>query len=219
MVQINEFISYLPATRNPFSCDVVFIKQKTADGENVTWIYDVGTSKAAADEINSIDGKKKIVLSHFHPDHVMNLLRKIRYDEIFVSKYTKHYVRVGTVVNEDFTVPGNPEVKVFHFPSSHAKGCLALLCGEYVFLGDGTYAKEKIGNHTYNVQFLKEEIDVLENLSCEFVCLDHDRNFIQKRTELIELHKQIYARRKEGNPLINVEDFFNLDGSVREVRN
>lgn len=215
MVQINEFISYLPACRNPLSCDVVFIKQKDLNGESCTWIFDVGSSKEAADAINSVDGKKNIVLSHFHPDHVLNLLRKILYDELFVSKYTKRYVRTGKVVEEDFTVPGTPEIKVFRFPSSHAKGCLALLCGNYAFFGDGTYAKEKIGAHSYNAQLLKEEIELLKTLPCEFVCLDHDKNFIQKRTDLIELHEQIYARRKEENPVISVEDFFNSDGSVK----
>lgn len=215
MLQINEFISYIPASRNPLSADVVFVKQKKLDGENVTWIYDVGSSKIAADAINAIQGNKNIVLSHFHPDHVLNLVRGLRYDELFVSKYTKHYVRIGNVVEKDFTANGTPEIKVIRFPSSHAKGCLALLCGEYAFLGDGTYAKEKIGAHTYNAQLLKEEIELLEKLSCTFVCLSHDKNFIQKRTDLIELHKQICARHKDAEPIINVEDFFNMDGSVK----
>lgn len=215
MVQINENISYLPASRNPLSADVVFIRQKEVNGESVTWIYDVGSCKEAADAINSVEGKKNIVLSHFHPDHVLNLIRGLRYDNLYVSKYTKHYVRLGTVVEKDFTAKGKPEIKVIRFPSSHAKGCLAVLCGQYAFLGDGTYAKEKIGAHSYNAQFLKEEIDLLENLPCDFVCLSHDKNFIQKRTDLIELHKQIYARHKDKNPIISVEDFFNLDGSVK----
>lgn len=217
MLQLNEFISYLPASRKPLSSDVVFVRQTLSDGETVTWIFDVGSSKKAADAINSVEGKKNIVLSHFHPDHVLNLLRGIKCDEIFVSKYTKHYVRVGKLVEKDFTADGTPEIKVIRFPSSHAKGSLALLCGNYAFLGDGTYAKEKIGEHSYNAQLLKEEIDVLEKLPCEFVCLSHDKNFVQKRTDLIALHKKIYARRKEGNPVISVEDFFNLDGSVKEL--
>lgn len=218
LVQITPEISFLPSSRNPFSCDVVFIRT-----ESCTWVYDVGTTSQAADEINRIEGAKKIVLSHFHPDHVMNLLR-INYDEndeIFVSKNTRRYVRIGTVVDESLEFPADSEknaatgtpnhaqkIKIFNFPSSHAKGCLALMYGDYVFLGDGTYAKERLGNHTYNVQLLKAEIELLEALPCKYVCLSHARNFVQRRESLILLHKDIYSRREPNNPEINVENYF-----------
>lgn len=205
IVQITDKISYLPSTRNPLSCEIVFIK-----GTDCTWIFDTGLSREAAEEINRIEGKKKVVISHWHPDHTMNLA-KIKYDELYVSKNTKKYTWRGTVIEKDTDFG---DVQVILLPSSHAKGCLCLLCGDYAFMGDGTYSKERKGNHTYNVQLLQSEIEVLERIPCRYVCLDHDPVFIQERSDLIVLHKTIFDRKEEGNPVISVEDFFNADGTV-----
>lgn len=210
LVKINDYISYLPASCKPFSCDVVFIKTNKA-----TWIFDAGMSQAAADEINKIDGSKNIVISHFHPDHIFNLA-KVSCDNLYVTKYTKRYTFKGTVLENDTVFDEEPEIKIIQFPSSHAKGCLCLICGDYAFMGDGTYAKEKIGNHTYNAQLLKSMIDVMEDIPCPYFCLSHDRNFIQNKSTVIQLYKDIYARRTPDNPVISVEDFFNADGSVKE---
>lgn len=210
LVRLTENISYLPATHKPFSCDVVFIK--TADA---TWIFDVGCSKTTAKIINEISGTKNIVLSHFHPDHTLNLLR-ISYTNLYVSKYTKKYTLKGTVIDSDIVFNTKPAISIILLPSSHTKGCLCLLCGDYAFMGDGTYAKERKGNHTYNAQILKEEIATLERIPSKYVCLSHDPRFVQERVDLIALHKQIYARRNLNNPIISVEDFFNQDGSVKQ---
>ena len=207
LVKINDRISYLPASFNPLSCDVVFIKSK-----DCTWIYDVGCCKTACDLINSIPGKKNIVISHFHYDHVKNL-DKVNYDNLFVSNFTFKHVNKGTIVEENLVFEEDG-ISIFMLPSSHAKGCLALVCGDYAFTGDGTYCKEKLGNHRYNVQLLKAEIDVLEKLPVQFVCLDHDKNFVQKKDTLVRLHKAIFNRRKEGESEISVEDFFDAFGNV-----
>lgn len=209
-VKITNNISYIPASNNPLSSDVVFIKTG-----NATWIYDVGVSVEAMDEINKIKGPKNIVLSHFHPDHITNLFR-VKYDNLYVSKYTKRCTFKGIVVKEKMLFDDDP-VEIYEVPSSHAKGSLCIVCGDYAFMGDSTYCKEKKGEHTYNAQLLKAEIDFLESLKCKYVCLDHDKHFVQEREALIILHKQIYARRKDNNPTINVEDFFNPDGSVKEI--
>ena len=205
IIKINEQISYLPSTRKPISSEVVFIK-----GSDCTWIFDTGLTKDAAEAINSIEGKKKVVISHWHPDHTLNL-SKIKYDELYVSKNTKKYVLRGTVIEKDTDFV---EVKICTLPSSHAKGCLCLLAGDYAFMGDGTYCKERKGNHTYNVQLLQAEIEVLEKIPCRFVCLAHDPVFVQARSALIILPTNILSRKKEGSPVISVEDFFNSDGSV-----
>lgn len=209
LIKISDCISYLPASSKPLSCDIVFIKTDKA-----TWIFDVGLSKNAAELINKVQGPKNIVISHFHPDHTLNLV-KVSYDNLYVSSNTKKYVFKGTVVKDCLVINENPQIKIMEFPSSHAKGCLCLVCQDYAFMGDGTYCKERIGNHTYNTQLLKAEIDFLEGLDCKYVCLDHDPNFIQERRALIALHKEIFARHKPGEPNISVEDFFNPDGSVK----
>lgn len=210
LIKLTENISYLPATHSPFSSDVTFIKTNKA-----TWIFDAGMSQAAADEINKIEGPKNIVISHFHPDHIFNLT-KVKCDNLYVSKYTKRYTFKGTVIENDTVFEEEPEIKIISFPSSHAKGCLCLICGDYAFMGDGTYAKEKIGNHTYNAQLLKSMIDVMESLTCPYFCLSHDRNYVQNRETVIQLYKDIYARHTADSPIISVEDFFNADGSVKE---
>ena len=223
MINLTQNISYIPSSTKPFSCDVVFIK-----GRKFTWIFDCGTTKEIADEINKIQMPKNIVISHFHPDHILNLAR-INYDNLYVSKYTKKYTFKGTVLESDFFAQDfldttskkenldnqKNQIKIFHLPSSHAKGCLCLSCGDYCFMGDGTYAKELIGNHYYNAQLLLQMINVMENIDAKYFCLSHDKNFVQNKETVIALYKDIYKRRQEGNPKISVEDFFNADGTVK----
>lgn len=238
LINLTQNISYIPSSTKPFSCDVVFIK-----GRKFTWIFDCGTTKEIADEINRIQTPKNIVISHFHPDHILNLAR-VNYDNLYVSKYTKKYTFKGTVLESDFitqdyleqTITANlqntkntqslqnslaiqnddkNQIKIFHLPSSHAKGCLCLACGDYCFMGDGTYAKELIGNHYYNAQLLLQMINVMENIDAKYFCLSHDKNFVQNKETVIALYKDIYKRRQEGNPKISVEDFFNADGTVK----
>lgn len=226
LINLSQNISYIPSSTKPFSCDVVFIK-----GQKFTWIFDCGTTKEIADEINRIQTPKNIVISHFHPDHILNLAR-INYDNLYVSKYTKKYTFKGIVLESDFFAQDfldttsqkenldnqdnqKNQIKVFHLPSSHAKGCLCLACGDYCFMGDGTYAKELIGNHYYNAQLLLQMINVMENIDAKYFCLSHDKNFVQNKETVIALYKDIYKRRHEGNPKISVEDFFNADGTVK----
>ena len=226
MINLTQNISYIPSSTKPFSCDVVFIK-----GQKFTWIFDCGTTKEIADEINRIQTPKNIVISHFHTDHILNLTR-INYDNLYVSKYTKKYTFKGTVLESDFFAQDfldttsqkenldnqdnqKNQIKIFHLPSSHAKGCLCLSCGDYCFMGDGTYAKELIGNHYYNAQLLLQMINVMENIDAKYFCLSHDKNFVQNKETVIALYKDIYKRRQEGNPKISVEDFFNADGTAK----
>lgn len=209
IIQITENISYLPATTKPFSCDIGIIKT-----EKCTWIYDVGLGSGAAEVINQISGPKNVVLSHFHPDHIMNLC-KIDYENLYVSEYTKKYTKKGTVVHQSIKFEDNPEVTILELPSSHAKGCLALVCQDYAFLGDGTFCKIKIGAHSYNVQKLGEMIEVLELIPANNFCLSHEKKFIQNKKDVVDLYKKIYSRRDPKKTSIDVEDFFNSDGSVK----
>ena len=192
------------------SSDVVFIKT-----EKFNMDFDVGTSVESMNEINEIKGTKNIVLSHFHLDHIANI-HKVNFDNLFVSANTKRYTSKGTIVKSKIVFE-NEQIEILEVPSSHAKGCLCLVFADYAFMGDSTYCKEVIGNHTYNVQLLKAEIDFLESLNCKYVCLSHDIHFVQSREKLIELHKSIYERRKATEPTISVEDFFNPDGSVKII--
>ena len=210
LIEITPEISYLPSVENPISSDVVFIK--TA-GSDTTWIFDVGTSGEAAELIKAVDGKKNIVISHFHPDHIMNLL-KVKCDNLYVTKYTKKYTRAGTIVDEELDFPDG--VKIYQIPSSHSKGCLVLEYKDYAFLGDATYVRFRLSAREYNVQLLEQMIKKLEEIPAPNFCLSHDKTFVQPKESVLRIYKKILSRRVTGNQTINVNDFFNDDGGVKE---
>ncbi len=222
--KIDESISYIPASMNPLSADVAFIKT-----ENATWIFDAGSSDEAFDAISAVQGNKNIVLSHFHPDHTANVTR-LETDKLylFMSNHTARYFRNfidGTHGgNSGISNSGNnkPDVKIVDgtfkdestdlkictIPSSHAKGCLCLVYKDYAFLGDATYCKEKNGSRVYNVQQLKAEISLIESLQCRYVCLSHDEKFVHEKLMILKLLKSIYDKRTENEPFISVDGFF-----------
>ena len=217
IIDINDNISYIHSSKNPLSSDVVFIKRQKS-----VWIYDVGACKEAATEIEHIFKKKYVVLSHFHPDHVWNLICTSN-TELFVSENTRKYLKKGTVFESPMIIPAegkDPEIRVFEIPSSHAKGCLALQCGDYLFLGDATYAHEKFGKRFYNEQNLRELIVALQKSSCQFVGLSHSRSFIHKREDIIKMLTAIYESREKGKSEIPVDNFYYqdvlLDGEFEE---
>ena len=217
--KIDENISYIPASMNPLSADVAFIKT-----ENATWIFDAGSSDEAFDAISAVQGKKNIVLSHFHPDHTANVTR-LEFDNLFMSNHTARYFRNfidgtnGGNSNSDKNkqnvkiVDGtfkdeSTGLKICTIPSSHAKGCLCLVYKDYAFLGDATYCKGKNGSRVYNVQQLKAEISFVESLQCRYVCLSHDEKFVHEKLMILKLLKSIYDRRTENEPFISVDGFF-----------
>ncbi len=228
LINITPEISYLPSVENPLSSDVVFIRPAVRpEGEGsaseeasaagtesaVTWIFDTGSSSEAAQIINNIKGKKKVVISHFHPDHILNLL-KIKYDELYVTKYTKKYTRFGSIVDQPLEFPDG--IKLYQIPSSHAKGSLVLEYKDYAFLGDATYCHFRFNAREYNVQLLEGMVKTMEESPANYFGLSHERKFIQPKENVIRIYKKILARRKPGNPIINVNDFFNEDGGVIE---
>lgn len=210
VINITPEISYLPSVENPISSDVVFIKPA---GSDITWIFDVGSNSEAAELINAVEGKKNIVISHFHPDHILNLL-KVKYDNLYVTKYTKKYTRGGTIIEDEQIFPDG--IKIYQMPSSHSKGCLVLEFKDYVFLGDATYCKFRLTAREYNVQLLEQMIKKMEEISVPNFCLSHDKTFVQPKESVLRIYQKILARRKNGNPTINVNDFFNEDGGVKE---
>ena len=210
LIEITPEISYLPSVENPLSSDVVFIKPA---GSDTTWIFDVGTSGEAAQLINQIEGKKNIVVSHFHPDHILNLI-KVKYDNLYVTKYTKKYTRAGEVVEGELTFPDG--IKISQIPSSHSKGSLILEYKEYAFLGDATYCHFRLSAREYNVQLLEQMIKKMEEITAPNFCLSHDKTFVLPKESVLRIYRKILARRTNGNPTINVNDFFNADGGVKE---
>lgn len=198
LISISENISFLKATEEPLSADVVFIKQN-----DCTWIFDVGSSDSAYEEIQKISGKKNIVISHFHQDHTTNLSR-VYFDKLFVGGYSSKFENSTVIIEEtDF----DNQIKLIPIPSSHSKGCLALCCGDYAFLGDAIYVTEKQNRPCYNAQKLKAEIDFLKKLEVKYVGVSHARIFVRPKNGIVKMLESIYNRRNGNDPWIWMDEF------------
>lgn len=191
----------IPATKDPLSADVVILK-----GQNEYWIYDVGNSDEVAKTINNLPGKKNIIISHFHADHLGNI-SKVNFDKLYVSKQTMKYSKTGTLVEAPVEITdGDLKLTILPFPSSHSKGCLGLVVNDtYLLAGDSTYPCLKDGKRMFNTTVLKEEIDFLEGVNAQFICLSHEVRFVYKKATAIKNLCYFYKKRIQGQPYIEVD--------------
>lgn len=205
-VSLNERTEYLPAQKDPLCCDIGVIY-----GERYTWIYDVGYGSIAASFLRSLPGEKRFVLSHFHEDHVGNLFHygedcglmppaigDVRDEDLFVGSYTYRKFGRGTCVTEPITLGDGAGIRIFPFPSYHAKGCLAMESADgFVFLGDAVYPKDSGEQGIYNRSVITEQIRLLEELEAGKVLISHDRAYVMdKRAVLLFLRSLL----KKGDP-------------------
>lgn len=210
-IPITEYLSYIPASENPLSADVILI-----EGEEYLYVYDVGNNEQVAEYLNTIPQKKKIVLSHFHPDHVGNIGR-VFFEAVYagtaMEKYYSSYVKdYKEKANETYVKVTQPveiadgvELCIYPVPSSHAKGSLLLqVNGEYILLGDALYPQIKAEKQRYNVQLLKEEMELLENLSGDKLFLSHETRPVKSKKSMIKYLSMVYEKRKKDNPYIEV---------------
>ncbi|MGN0628811.1 MAG: hypothetical protein ACI4IW_04205 [Oscillospiraceae bacterium] len=190
IISITDKISYIPASRSPLSSDIGLIV-----GQKALWLFDVGDSLAAAEAVNSLDGPKNAVISHFHRDHMGNL-EEINPAKIYLGANTYRYASRGEIIEKDFYIEDGVNLHIFPLPSSHAKGSLGLeVDGKYAFLGDSTYSTAKQGRECYNSSVLKEEIAVLKNLKAEYFLLSHAVGLIKNREEVLSELEKIYSQR------------------------
>ena len=171
-MQIADNIETLEASESPLSADVVFIKDN-----DITYIYDVGECDKAYERIQEIKGKKVVVISHFHRDHTHNLSR-ITYDELYASKETVKKFKIGTIVKEQISLG---DIKLIPIPSSHCKGCIALLYHDYLFVGDALYPSDK----GFNRQILDNTISTLQNIDFKYFCISHRKMFVNPRDAIM----------------------------------
>ena len=101
------------------------------------------------------------------------------------------------------------KLEILPMPSSHSKGSLALIVNdEYIFMGDSTYCKyiplkEGEEEHAeYNVQKLKEQIDLLKSIKADKCLISHEKRFIRPKKVVIRQLESIYARRRPGENII-----------------
>lgn len=189
-IKITDQITYWKATQNPLSADIGVV-----EGNQYTWIFDVGSSETSVKCIDSIVGQKNVILSHFHQDHIGNI-SKIDFKTLYQGAHTKRYTKAGEVVCKHLEIEDGVKIHLFELPCSHAKGSVGLEVNEkYAFLGDATYPTMKDGKPAYNANLLAEEIKVLQALKAEYVLLSHSEEFVHRKEDVIAKLETIYALR------------------------
>lgn len=197
MIEINDFISYIPASDNPLSADAVIIR-----GNRNTYVFDVGNNDASFEEISHIEGSKIIFLSHFHPDHIGNISR-LEYEELYQGDNTFKYTGKGEVIRDSKEFEDGIKIRAFAIPSSHAKGSLAIeVNDEYAFMGDSIYCTTKKDIPVYNAQLLNEEIKLIKNMKAANLFLSHERKPIKDKRVVLRMLEAIYDRRDKNSAYI-----------------
>ncbi len=169
---IDANIEVIPANESPLSADVVFIKEN-----DITYIFDVGASDEAYNAIQALTGKRVAILSHFHKDHTLNLTR-LNVDEIYGSKETIRHTKKGTLIKETTTLG---DITLIPLPSSHCKGCIALLYHDYLFVGDALYPCDK----GFNRQILDNTISTLKSIDFKYFCISHRKMFVNPKEAIM----------------------------------
>ena len=95
-------VTVWPALSSPLSADTFFIRQ----GEKV-WVFDVGNDPRRARALNEIPGEKRVVLSHFHADH-MGALPLVEASEVYAGAFTCKKLKRATPVTAPAVVWGHP---------------------------------------------------------------------------------------------------------------
>ena len=213
-ITVTEYISYIKASENPLSADVVLV-----EGEEYLYVFDVGNKEQVAEYINSLPKKKRVILSHFHADHMGNIGRVI-WDSVYfgahTEKYFKHYIPDDAVqsklpgfvtVSDSVKIQDGVSIEIHHIPNSHAKGSLILQVNEeYIFIGDSLYSKVEGNKYVYNAQLLKEEIELLKSLPGQKIFSSHEKRPIKSKAGVVRFLEQIYSKREKESPYIYIEN-------------
>lgn len=192
---IADNITFVPASDNPLSADVYFIK-----GKERTYVIDVGSNDEALSLVEETDNKT-VIITHFHEDHASNLKRiEIDDEDLLVGDYTRKVYNKGTVIKEPFEIKDGVTLKVFPIANSHAKGSLCVTVNdEYLFIGDSYYCSAK----GYNVSLLHDEIEFLRNLVFTKAICSHEE-VIHTKEEILSELEECYSKRETGNPYIKL---------------
>ena len=211
-IYITEQISYIPASKNPLSADVVII-----EGEEYFYLFDVGNNVEVAAYLDALPKKKKVILSHFHADHTGSIGR-ISFETVYagpiMGKYYQYFVpgyekdkepEKYRTVTEPVNISDGVQLQIYPMPSSHAKGSVLVQVNkEYILLSDGIYSRKKDGKAVYNVQLLKEQIKLLQELPGDKLFLSHEKRPVKAKRSMIKFLEKIYEKREKNNPYIAI---------------
>jgi glyoxylase-like metal-dependent hydrolase (beta-lactamase superfamily II) len=217
----------LQVSYEPLSADVVAVR-----GDSAWWIFDVGACDEAVQFINELPHilvddvanlakrdngvrlAKNVVISHFHRDHLLNVQRmcggeiSLDINALYVGAYTsKTFGEIEgvakNVVMDPLAFDDGVQIQILPIPNSHAKGSLALIVDDYVFLGDATYPMVGHGEpDVYNVQILEQQIKLLKSLNASRFCLSHKRGLVRDKDSVIQFLESVYARRQKNENYI-----------------
>lgn len=210
--KLTENIFYIEKCDEPLSSDVAVVF-----GKEYVWVFDTGNCEDALNDLCAITGKKRIVISHFHKDHMGNL-KSLDYDALYVGNYTQKYLGDGTVIEEDvYLEDGDVKIHIFALPSSHAKGCLGIVVNDtYAFLGDGICPTVKDGKTVFNVSLLHDEIEKLKTVKAIYFINSHNMTEMKPKEKIISYLEYVYAKKKPGEPYIEVK-FWTNDATRNDI--
>lgn len=229
--KINDYISYIPSCEVPISGEVgvIYGKKTTylfdvgSTYECLDFLYSLNGKMQIV--ISHFHGDHTWWLTKHRAgekgmlpgDTISLTYEPVKYEKLYIGKSTEKYLPDGQIVMEpviieDETPSGQPlKLEIIPMPSSHTKGSLALVVNnEYVFMGDATYCRyiaesENEGGYAeYNVQKLKEQIDVLKNIKAEKCLVSHEKRFVRPLKVVIRQLESIYARRLPGENTIRL---------------
>ena len=196
MIEINEYISYLESSENPLSARIYIIK-----GNEYNYIFDVGANKEAREIINNIKNRK-IIISHFHTDHMENL--KIFYndiDNLYIGDYTYKILGYGNVITKLYEINDGINIKIIPIPNSHAKGSLGMIINDkYLLIGDALDGNR----YGLNVTLLNDLIKVLKLYEFEYVLIGHRCDILNKN-DVIKTLEYYYSKREKNKPYIGYD--------------
>ena len=196
MIEINEYISYLKSSETPLSARVYVIK-----GKEFNYIFDVGANKESRELIDKIKNRK-IIISHFHTDHMENL--KIFYNDInnlYIGDYTYKILGYGNVIKELYEINDGINLKIIPIPNSHAKGSLGLIINDkYLLIGDALDGNR----YGLNVTLLNDLIKTLKKYEFQYILIGHEAEILNKK-DVIDLLEYYYSKREKNKPYIGYD--------------
>ena len=181
MIEISSYLSFLPSSKEPLSANVFFI-----EGDNNTYIFDVGRNDEAYKQIESITKNKVVIISHFHGDHLENINR-ISFNDLLVGNYTYTHTNKGNIVKDKVFINDGVRLEVLATSSVHSKGSLVVnINNEYCLIGDLVYSKPPLNRSLY-IQMLKE----LEKIDTKYFVIGHGEDCVHEAKGYITSLKKV----------------------------